>query len=422
MRLSCEVDVVNRLLPSHNVRKAKRGCHAQVSLGRKPAASASRSGSQLFLMVCTAKDRNGAKYVIKNNVSQVFAKFVSEGKATIRFKEPEQDLCLSKADPLQLKSLLSLVRAGAQGQDLDRVTLSSLAPASTKQVEKPRTELTVTSRKEYPVTSRFPASLEVLTVHSCGMKRLDPRILHLSRIHTLDLSLNALTSLPDDWGRLSCVSTLILTDNQLSEIPSALWKSQLCETIAVLDVRNNHIATIPLQICELHKLACLRLDNNGFDSLPPTIGKLTNLKELAVAQNKIKVLPAGFAQLRLENLDVSDNPFDLSVEGVTGEERLVFPTLMECVARAIRKYRIPYTEEDLFPQLFHYLAAARQCWCGNFCFTCSARYFSHVSLRHLVSNSYSASPGITTAPIEGFLCSQHCLTRFKNNPRAYWRN
>lgn len=247
--------------------------------------------------------------------------------------------CVLQADPLQLKSLLSLVRAGAQGQDLDRVTLSSLAPASTKQVEKPRTELTVTSRKEYPVTSRFPASLEVLTVHSCGMKRLDPRILHLSRIHTLDLSLNALTSLPDDLGRLSCVSTLILTDNQLSEIPSALWKSQLCETIAVLDVRNNHIATIPLQICELHKLACLRLDNNGFDSLPPTIGKLTNLKELAVAQNKIKVLPAGFAQLRLENLDVSDNPFDLSVEGVTGEERLVFPTLMECVARAIRKYR-----------------------------------------------------------------------------------
>ncbi|XP_067681160.1 leucine-rich repeat protein 1-like [Haliotis asinina] len=420
MRLSCEVDVVNRLLPSHNVRKARRGSHAQISLGRKP--SATPGSSQLLLMVCTAKDRNGVKYVVKNNVSQVFEKFVSEGKATIRFKEPEQDLCLSKADPLQLKSFLTLVRAGAQGQNLERVTLSSLAPASTKQVEKPKTELTVMSRKEYPVTCRFPASLEVLAVHSCGMKRLDPRILHLSRLHTLDLSQNSLTSLPDDWGRLVCVSTLILTNNQLSELPSALWKSQLCETIAVLDVCNNHITTIPLQICELHKLVCLRLNNNGFYSLPPTIGKLTNLKELAIAQNKIKVLPAGFSQLRLESLDVSDNPFDLSVEGVAGEERLSFPTLLECVARAIRKYRIPYTEEDLFPHLFHFLAAARQCWCGNFCFTCSARYYSHVSLRHLVSNTYSASPGVSLVPVEGFLCSQHCLIRFKHNPRAYWRN
>lgn len=35
-------------------------------------------------------------FQIKDNVQQIFGKFLNEGKATIRFKEPEQDLCLSK--------------------------------------------------------------------------------------------------------------------------------------------------------------------------------------------------------------------------------------------------------------------------------------------------------------------------------------
>ena len=62
MRLTCEVELVNRLLPSFNLKKAGRGCRAQVSLGKKPASS-SKDGA-LFLMVCTAKDRNGMKFPV----------------------------------------------------------------------------------------------------------------------------------------------------------------------------------------------------------------------------------------------------------------------------------------------------------------------------------------------------------------------
>ena len=33
---------------------------------------------------------------VKENVSKVFSRFVSEGKATIRFKEPAHELAISK--------------------------------------------------------------------------------------------------------------------------------------------------------------------------------------------------------------------------------------------------------------------------------------------------------------------------------------
>ena len=33
---------------------------------------------------------------MKNNITKVFAKFVQDGKATIKFKEPAHDLFISK--------------------------------------------------------------------------------------------------------------------------------------------------------------------------------------------------------------------------------------------------------------------------------------------------------------------------------------
>jgi hypothetical protein len=42
------------------------------------------------------------------------------------------------------------LKKAAQGQSIDHITLSVLAPASAKNVEKPKTKMTVTSRKDYP--------------------------------------------------------------------------------------------------------------------------------------------------------------------------------------------------------------------------------------------------------------------------------
>ena len=64
MRLTCDIDVVNRVLPSHNLKKAARPCHAQLSIGKKPGNGPVKEES-LYLMLCTAKDKNGSKYPVR---------------------------------------------------------------------------------------------------------------------------------------------------------------------------------------------------------------------------------------------------------------------------------------------------------------------------------------------------------------------
>lgn len=62
MRLTCNVDVLNRLLPAASMKKTSKAQHAQLSIGKKPGSGS--KDAPLFLMMCTAKDRNGTKFVV----------------------------------------------------------------------------------------------------------------------------------------------------------------------------------------------------------------------------------------------------------------------------------------------------------------------------------------------------------------------
>uniref|UniRef100_A0A8C3RCZ0 Leucine rich repeat protein 1 n=1 Tax=Cyanoderma ruficeps TaxID=181631 RepID=A0A8C3RCZ0_9PASS len=99
MRLQCEVEVLSRLLPTCGLRGRGRAARALVSLGRPPGAA----GAGIYLMVCTARDRGGARYKVQQNVERLFTRFVEDGKATVRLREPAVDLCLSKKSFLTLK-------------------------------------------------------------------------------------------------------------------------------------------------------------------------------------------------------------------------------------------------------------------------------------------------------------------------------
>ena len=67
MRLNCEILIVNRSAPSHNMRNASKPTRASLAIGRKETskhvASENRKAA-VFLLVCTAKERNGAKYKV----------------------------------------------------------------------------------------------------------------------------------------------------------------------------------------------------------------------------------------------------------------------------------------------------------------------------------------------------------------------
>ncbi|XP_048736879.1 leucine-rich repeat protein 1-like isoform X2 [Ostrea edulis] len=421
MRIKCEMDIINRLLPSMNVKKGGRSCHTQLSIGKKPQSD-SKEGT-LFLMVCTAQDKNGTKFQIKDNVEQIFAKFINEGKATIRFKDPEQDLCLCKADPLQLKNFLTLLRKASLGQNIDKINLSTLAPASNKGIDKPKTKLSVTSRKDYPLTKSFPSQLEHLHISQCRMKKIDSRIFQLKRLQHLDLRENVVEELPLTFSQLVNLRELILNSNRIQKLPSSLfllpnWKQML----SLLDLSNNNITLLPVQLCELDNLVTLRVDHNKLETFPPTVGRLKKLKYLSASHNRIEVLPYSFMQLQLEHLDLFDNLFIDVTKSDLEEKEWQAPSLVECCARMIRKNRLPYSEDDLHAHLCRYLDSARVCWCGGFCFEGCVRALTSLSLQTF-SPTVSAVDlqGRMTVPVLLFLCSPQCQRKYKRNPHAYWR-
>ena len=66
MKLIADVEVVNRLLPSVNVKSSSRPRRAQLSVGRKhSAASASSSDKcEIELLISSQNDRIGTQYKV----------------------------------------------------------------------------------------------------------------------------------------------------------------------------------------------------------------------------------------------------------------------------------------------------------------------------------------------------------------------
>ena len=222
-----------------------------------------------------------------------------------------------------------------QGQGLDKVTLSSLAPASTVQMEKLKTKLTIKSRKDYPITTGFPPRLETLAVHDCNLKIVDSRMLQLRNLRILDLSKNRLQKLPEDWWTLSQLSEIKLSENQISEIPAGLCKGHLTTNLRLLDLSHNKIKQLRPYVCELQGLVTLNLNHNQLVNLPFSMSNLRQLRSLLVTNNQLRTLPAHFSQLSLTDIDLYNNP--LMQDGpASAINRLSFPTLQELTARTIK--------------------------------------------------------------------------------------
>lgn len=232
------------------------------------------------------------------------------------------------------------MKKAAQGQSIDHITLSVLAPASAKNVEKPKTKMTVTSRKDYPVTTNFPSSLINLQISTCKLKRIDSRIFNLKKLEVLNLSDNCIVDVSTDFGKFNTLRELLLNNNAICTLDLKFClQPNLILTLSVLDLSYNQLKMLPLQICELCNLYNFKINNNVLESLPPTIGRLKNLKLFSASQNRLTVLPAAFMQLQFEFVDLFGNPFPEEVEDSVLEDDVGVPSLVEACARSIKKYR-----------------------------------------------------------------------------------
>jgi Leucine-rich repeat (LRR) protein len=112
---------------------------------------------------------------------------------------------------------------------------------------------------------------------------------------------------PDELGGLAAdLRHLTLTDNRLAELPMVLAQLTRLETLDVSGNRLTSVTSFPFE--DMVQLRVLKLARNQLRTLPARIGALEQLRELDVSENEIESLPPDLADaLALEELRCVNN-------------------------------------------------------------------------------------------------------------------
>jgi len=177
---------------------------------------------------------------------------------------------------------LSLLKLSAR--DIDKAALTTLGPAKLVDLERPKKELIVNRRTDYPLIKPFPDKIQKLTISNCNMKKFDRRILALQELTSLTLTDNIFTEIPLGLGNVAKLSELCLVGNQIRELDWKLFCGTISASLKLLDLRNNKLGYLPSTFCSLENLVHLKVDGNELRLLPRRIGSLTKLRFLSASQ------------------------------------------------------------------------------------------------------------------------------------------
>jgi hypothetical protein len=139
----------------------------------------------------------------------------------------------------------------------------------------------------------------------CALSEFPRDIFDLAdTLEILDLSGNALSTLPDDLPRLGKLRILFCSDNQFTELPEVLGR---CPQLTMIGFKANRIGTVAGQALP-RALRWLILTDNRIESLPAAIGDCKQLQKLMLAGNLLRTLPPEMAGCTgLELLRISAN-------------------------------------------------------------------------------------------------------------------
>ncbi|EJL71757.1 leucine-rich repeat-containing protein kinase family protein [Variovorax sp. Varisp85] len=126
-------------------------------------------------------------------------------------------------------------------------------------------------------------------------------------LEVLNLSGNALDTLPDDLHRLHKLRVLFCSDNRFTTLPEAIGQ---CHGLDIVGFKANRIRTVPSASLP-SSLRWLILTDNQIEELPGSLGNCTRMQKLMLAGNRLRALPPSMAGLgQLELLRISANRFE----------------------------------------------------------------------------------------------------------------
>ncbi|WP_124365172.1 protein kinase [Pseudomonas sp. R3-52-08] len=134
---------------------------------------------------------------------------------------------------------------------------------------------------------------------ACGLTEFPWEIFELAdSLEILNLTGNALSSLPDDLHRLKHLRVLFCSDNAFTELPACLGQ---CAALSMIGFKANQIRHVPAAALP-PQLRWLILTDNCISQLPDELGQRPLLQKLMLAGNQLTHLPPSLAQC--ENLEL----------------------------------------------------------------------------------------------------------------------
>lgn len=191
---------------------------------------------------------------------------------------------------------------------------------------------------------------------SCGLTEFPREIFDLAdSLEILNLSGNALSSLPEDLHRLTRLRILFCSDNRFSEVPACLGQ---CLQLSMIGFKANRIERVPAAALP-PQLRWLILTDNRIAELPEELGQRPLLQKLMLAGNRLTHLPKSLGQChRLELLRIAANrltelpPFLLALPRLTWLAYAGNPLESEADATALESTpTIPWSELTLEQRL-----------------------------------------------------------------------
>jgi hypothetical protein len=157
---------------------------------------------------------------------------------------------------------------------------------------------------------------------ACDLQEFPREIFDLAdTLEVLNLSDNALSTLPDDLWRLSKLRVLFCSNNRFTELPEVLSS---CPQLEMVGFKANCIREVSAAAIS-PGLRWLILTDNQISALPNSIGSCARLQKLMLAGNQLAVLPEAMRGcVGLELLRISANRFEALPEWLLQLPRLTW--------------------------------------------------------------------------------------------------
>ncbi len=157
---------------------------------------------------------------------------------------------------------------------------------------------------------------------ACGLTEFPREIFDLAdTLEILDLSGNALSTLPDDLPRLRKLRILFASDNRFTALPDVLGA---CTQLSMIGFKANRIREVSGRALA-RQLRWLILTDNELEALPAEIGHCALLQKLMLAGNRLRELPDEMsACTRLELVRLSANRLNALPEWLMRLPRLAW--------------------------------------------------------------------------------------------------